>query len=178
LPFLQERFSTYEAYGQASLEEIYGEKLKQMSVVEANTLQSMLFLNRGDHFEARPLPVEAQLAPAFAVCVGDFDGDGDEDVSLSQNCFPMTSETPRNDAGRGLWLQGDGNGNFRSVPGQESGIKVYGDQRGAALCDYDKDGRVDLVVTQNGAETKLFHNVRAKPGLRVKLRGPPGNLNG
>jgi hypothetical protein len=178
LPFLQERFSTHEAYGKASLEEIYGDKLKQMRVVEANTLQSMLFLNRGDHFEARPLPAEAQLSTAFAVCAGDFDGDGNEDVFLSQNFFPINSETPRNDAGRGLWLKGDGKGNFRAVAGQESGVKVYGEQRGAALCDYDKDGRVDLVVTQNGAQTELFHNLRAKPGLRVKLQGPPGNANG
>jgi len=31
------------------------------------------------------------------------------------------------------------------------------------------------VVSQNGAQTKLFHNVGAAPGLRVKLQGPPGN---
>src|SRR5438045_4216987 len=90
----------------------------------------------------------------------------------------MNPETGRNDAGRGLWLKGDGKGNFRAVPGQESGVKVYGEQRGAALCDYDGDGRVDLVVSQNGAETKLFHNVGAGPGLRVKLKGPPGNPQG
>jgi hypothetical protein len=178
MPFLQEKFSTHEAYAKASIEEIYADNLKQMSVVEANTLQTMLFLNRGDHFEARPLPAEAQLSPAFAVCVGDFDGDGNEDVFLSQNFFPMNSETPRNDSGRGLWLRGDGNGNLSQVAGQESGVKVYGEQRGAALCDYDKDGRVDLVVTQNGAETRLFHNLRAKPGLRVKLHGTPGNPDG
>jgi len=34
---------------------------------------------------------------------------------------------------------------------------------------------VDLVVTQNAAETRLFRNARAKPGLRVRLKGPPGN---
>jgi len=34
---------------------------------------------------------------------------------------------------------------------------------------------VDLVVTQNGAETKLYRNQRAQPGLRVRLKGPPGN---
>src|SRR4030095_162309 len=62
--------------------------------------------------------------------------------------------------------------------GQESGIKVYGEQRGAALCDYDADGRVDMVVTQSGAETKLYHNVGARPGLRIRLKGPPGNPNG
>ncbi|PYJ92808.1 MAG: hypothetical protein DME23_26930 [Verrucomicrobia bacterium] len=164
LPFLREKFSTYEAYGKASLKEIYGDKLKQMKVVEANTLESMAFLNRGDHFEARALPLEAQLAPAFAVCVGDYDGDGKEDLFLSQNFFPMNPETSRCDAGRGLWLKGDGKGNLAAVAGQESGVMVYGEQRGAALCDYDGDGRIDLVVTQNGAETKLYHNVGAQPG--------------
>src|SRR5437016_1282676 len=138
----------------------------------------MMFLNRGDHFEARALPAEAQLAPAFAVCVGDFDGDGNEDVFLSQNFFAVNPDSPRCDAGRGLWLRGDGTGKLTAVSGQESGIKVYGEQRGAAVCDYDGDGRVDLVVTQNGAETKLYHNVVARPGLRVRLKGPPGNPQG
>jgi hypothetical protein len=32
-----------------------------------------------------------------------------------------------------------------------------------------------LVVTQNGNQTRLFHNVGAKPGLRVRLLGPAGN---
>ena len=44
--------------------------------------------------------------------------------------------------------------------------------------DFDGDGRVDLAVTQNGAETKLYQNVGAKPGLRVRLAGPPGNPDG
>jgi hypothetical protein len=67
---------------------------------------------------------------------------------------------------------------LKAVPGQESGVAVYGEQRGCALADYDGDGRVDLVVTQNGNATKLFHNVRAKPGLRVRLKGDPGNPTG
>src|SRR5947209_12712942 len=90
----------------------------------------------------------------------------------------MSAEDSRCDAGRGLWLKGDGKGNLRAVAGQDSGVKVYGEQRGAALCDYDGDGRIDLVVTQNGNETKLFHNEQAKPGLRVRLKGRPGNPNG
>ena len=39
-------------------------------------------------------------------------------------------------------------------------------------------GRIDLVVTQNGAETKLYRNARGRPGLRVRLNGPPGNPRG
>ena len=132
----------------------------------------MIFLNRGDHFEAAALPREAQFAPVFAVCVADLDGDGHEDIFLSQNFFATQPETPRLDGGRGLWLRGDGTGKLMPVPGQESGVKIYGEQRGAALCDYDGDGRVDLVVTQNGAETKLYHNARARPGLRVPAPDP------
>jgi enediyne biosynthesis protein E4 len=178
LPFVKEKYGTYEGYGKGSLKEIYGEKLKRLAVVEVNTLESMVFMNRGDHFEARALPVEAQLAPGYGVCVGDYDGDGKEDVFMSQNFFGMNAESSRCDGGRGLWMRGDGKGNLEAVSGQQSGVKVYGEQRGAALCDYDGDGRVDLVVTQNGAETKLYHNVGGKVGLRVRLKGSEGNAHG
>jgi hypothetical protein len=122
--------------------------------------------------------LEAQVAPVFAISVADMDGDGHEDVFLSQNFFATRPEVPRLDAGRGLWLRGDGTGKLQAVPGQESGVKVYGEQRGAAVADFNEDGRIDLVVTQNGAPTRLFQNVTAKPGLRVRLSGPPGNPSG
>jgi len=178
LSFLHGRFATHQAYGEASLEAILGEHLKAAKHWEANWLESTVFLNRGSFFEARALPVEAQMAPAFGICVGDFDGDGNEDIFLSQNFFATHPETPRYDAGRGLCLRGDGRGGFTAVKGQESGVKVYGEQRGAAVADFDGDGRMDLAVTQNGAETKLYRNVGARPGLRVRLRGPPGNPQG
>ena len=34
------------------------------------------------------------------------------------------------------------------------------------------------MVTQNGAPTRLYHNIGALPGLRVRLKGSPGNLSG
>src|SRR6185436_14642405 len=126
--------------------------------LEITTLASMIFLNRGERFEARLLPREAQIAPAFGVNIADFDGDGAEDIFLSQNFFAMRLEDFRLDAGRGLWLRGDGAGHFRAVPGEESGVKIYGEQRGSAIGDFDEDGRIDLVVGQNGGPTRLYHN--------------------
>ena len=82
--------------------------------------------------------------------------------------FAYQIETSRSDAGRGLWLKGDGTGVLKAVPGHESGVEVYGEQRGVAAADFDSDGRMDLVVSQNGAPTKLYRNVGGKPGLSLK----------
>ena len=178
MPLIRMRIPSHQKYSRSSVQEISGPKLKQGRNLKANTLAHMVFLNRGDRFEAVTLPAEAQFSPAFYVGVADFDGDGHEDIFLSQNFFASHVLTPRSDAGRGLWLRGDGTGRLEPVPGQESGIKIYGEQRGAALGDYNRDGRIDLVVSQNGAETKLYRNQSGKPGLRVKLLGPSDNVLG
>jgi hypothetical protein len=175
LPMLPERFTTHKAFSEATLAGVLGPLQSRARKAEVVTLASMVFLNRGDRFDAEPLPSEAQWAPAFGVCVADFDGDGFEDVFLAQNFFAGRPEVPRMDAGRGLLLRGTGQGKFASLPGQQSGIDVNGEQRGAAVADFDADGRADLVVAQNGAATRLFHNTTARAGLRVRLAGPPGN---
>jgi len=178
LPDLPARFPTHKAFSEASVTQVLGNLPSPANQLYATTLATTVFLNRSNRFVAQPLPLEAQLSPAFSVNVADFDGDGYEDVFLSQNFFANQPEIPRYDAGRGLLLRGDGTGKFEPIPGQTSGIKVYGEQRGAAVADFDHDGRVDLVVSQNGAETKLFRNLLGKPGLRVRLLGPLGNPEG
>src|SRR5262249_13328583 len=142
---------------------------------QVNYLASAVFLNRGDHFEPVPLPDHAQFSTAFGINVADFDGDGREDLFLSQNFFDVRGEEFRQDAGRRLLLRGRGDGTFIAIPGQFSGIKIYGEQRGSAVCDYDNDGRPDLAVGENSGQTKLLRNVTAKPGLRIQLAGPPDN---
>lgn len=178
LPDVLAKFPTQRSFSEATIDQVLGEHKNVARKLEAGFLESALFLNRGDKFELEPLPMEAQFAPVFSVSVADFDGDGFEDLFLSQNFFATQPEVPRYDAGRGLLLKGLGNGQFAAVPGQESGILVYGEQRGAAVADYDHDGRVDLAVTQNAGPTMLFHNKKAKPGLRVRLLGPKGNPAG
>ena len=178
IPSLMARFESYASYAAAAVSDVLGPAFSSTRKAEVNELASMTFLNRGDHFDAMPLPIEAQFSPAFAVVASDFDGDGHSDVFLSQNFFAVQPTTSRNDAGRGLLLKGDGHGGLRPVSGTDSGLRIYGEQRGAASADFDHDGRMDLVVGQNGGGTKLYRNVAGTRGLRVRLKGPPGNPYG
>jgi hypothetical protein len=178
IPWLVDRFPTHATWSRATVTDVIASHREKMRELTSSTLATTVFLNRHGRFEARPLPHEAQFSPTFGVCVSDFDGDGSEDIFLAQNFFAFRVEDSRLDSSRGLLLRGNGKGEFESMPGQASGIKAYGEQRGAAVADFDHDGRVDLVVAQNGSMTKLFRNTSAHPGLRVRLAGPPTNLDG
>ena len=175
IPVVTQRFATHAAFAKADIDGLLGPLAARAVRVGATTFEHTLFLNRAGRFSALPLPTAAQLAPAFGAVVADFDGDGREDLFLAQNFFPTEINTMRFDAGAGLLLLGDGAGGFVPLGVGQSGIRVLGDQRGAAAADYDADGRPDLAVSQNGAAMTLWHNRTARPGLRVRLKGGPGN---
>jgi hypothetical protein len=175
LPLIRQRVRTFSQFATATIDQLLGGETKESRRLMMNTVDHMVFINRGDRFVATPLPFTAQLAPAFYAGIADFDGDGKEDIFLSQNFFPTDIETARYDAGLGLLLRGNGTGGFTPLSARDAGIAVYGDQRGAAFADFNGDGRLDIAVSQNGADTKLFQNAGAKPGLTVRLAGPTTN---
>lgn len=177
LPRLETLFPTHRDFSTATVPQMFQRLQVDPKDVQAATLASMVFFNRGDHLDAVPLPTEAQWAPVFGLALSDFDGDGKEDVFLAQNFFALRPELPRLDAGRGLLLRGAGGGLVPSS-GAASGVKVYGEQRGCAAADFNEDGRVDLVIAQNGAATRLFKNANGVPGVRLHLLGPAGNPAG
>ena len=178
MPFIHEKYQSFTQFSTASVSEILGPNASRMKSWSANTLDSLVFLNRGDHFKPHSLPLEAQIAPVFGLAIADFNGDGNEDAFLTQNFFAVPAVLSRYDAGRGVLLAGNGQGGFDLISSSESGIAVYGEGRGAAVCDYDADGRPDLAVGQNASETKLYRNITGRPGLRVRLKGPVGNETG
>ena len=175
MPDLRARIGSYREFSTSDAAKVLGPLAASAVRVGATTWDHTLFLNRGDRFEARPLPAAAQRAPATGVVVADFDGDGHEDLYLSQNFYPTEIGAMRQDAGAGLVLLGDGTGGFAPLGVRAAGVEVLGDGRGAATADYDGDGRPDLAVAQNGWRTRLFHNRGGRPGITVRLQGGPAN---
>ncbi|MFM8603531.1 MAG: FG-GAP repeat domain-containing protein, partial [Gemmatimonadota bacterium] len=171
IPAIRRRFATHAEFAEASAMQLLGPDSMRVARIGATTYEHLLLMNRGARFEARPLPAMAQWAPSHGVAVADVDGDGREDLFLAQNLFPTEIGTPRLEAGVGLVLLGDGRGDFRAIRLSESGIVIRGDQRGAAVADFDADGRPDLAVAQNAGPTTLWKNVTGRPGLRVRLDG-------
>jgi hypothetical protein len=178
IPALTERAHSHREFAVLSVDSLLGPLANRGRTLNAETFDSMVFLNRGGRFEGVPLAVEAQFSPSFGISIADFDGDGCEDLFLAQNFFGMDVETSRQDAGAGLVLLGDGRGHFRSLGPREAGFSLPGEQRGSAVADVDADGRPDLAVGQQSGKTRILRNRAGKPGVRVALEGPAGNPDG
>ena len=178
LPGIAQRYPTFTSFAKASVHDILGEQFKSMKVLRINTTESMIFLNQAAGFRAQPLPLQAQVSPGFGLSVGDVDADGHQDLFLNQNLFSVGKNTSRYDAGEGVLMLGDGAGNLTPIPSPRSGIKLEGEGRGTAFCDFDHDGRLDLVSAQNSGPSMLFRNTNPRSGIRVSVNGGPANPNG
>jgi enediyne biosynthesis protein E4 len=174
-PQIRLRFRTFEAFAGADVPAITRRDPATLETVPMTTVDHTLFLNREGSFQAIALPQISQRSPAFHAGISDLNGDGKEDLLLTQNFFATPTPRARFDGGRGLVLLGDGSGGLIPQSGDSSGIIVYGEQRGAAFVDYDADGRIDVAIAQNASQTKLFHNRSARVGLRVRLNAGPDN---
>jgi enediyne biosynthesis protein E4 len=121
---LSMRFPTYGSFSKASLRELFNSGQLQRAVhYEADTFASMYLHNDGGgKFSSSALPNLAQIAPFRGIVVDDVDGDGYLDVVVAGNLYDVEPNTPRADAGNGLWLRGDGKGHFTPVPAAESGF--------------------------------------------------------
>ena len=127
MPFIKEKFPTYDSFGKAAIEDIFdSEQLKKSLHLKALNFASSYLENKGGEFEVRNLPTEAQLSSINEIVIDDFDNDGVNDVLLAGNLYSSEVETPRNDALHSLYLRGDGQGSFNPQSAGKSGLFTKG----------------------------------------------------
>jgi hypothetical protein len=175
MPFVADKFTTFEAFARANLQEIYGDRgLQQADRLEARTLGHAWFKNDGGRFTRVDLPREAQIAPAFGVAVVDIEGDGDQDVLLAHNFFSPEPETGRMAGGLGLWLRNRGDGTLEAVEPKDSGIVIPDDAKGLACADVTGDGAPDLLVACNDGSLHVLRNTAAQVARLRLVSGKAG----
>ena len=154
---VRRQFPTYEKYGLATIHTIFDDsELSNATVLEATTMASSYLENvGGGKLKIRALPTKAQFAPVYGMLTGDYNQDGHLDALLVGNEYGMEVFAGRHDASTGVYLTGDGSGNFRTVSNAESGFFVDGDAKAMAEIR-GADGTPLIAVTQNQDSLRLF----------------------
>jgi hypothetical protein len=121
---LATQFPTYGSFADAPVPRLFSPgQLKQAVHYQTDTFASVFLHNDGGgRFSASALPNLAQISPIKGIIAHDVDGDGNLDLIIAGNLYDAEPNTPRADAGNGLWLRGDGHGHFTRVPPGKSGF--------------------------------------------------------
>ncbi len=158
LPFIKQKFPTYNSFGEATLADVYGiESLETALNYRATNFASCYVENLGNgRFQLRPLANQAQISSVNSIITADIDHDGRLDLILGGNLYGSEAETPRNDASIGLFMKGDGNGGFKPVPAIESGLYMEGDVKGTSLIQLGKQGERAIVAAKNSDRLQII----------------------
>jgi enediyne biosynthesis protein E4 len=164
------RYPTYAAFSTATMDQLFGQPLLGRALhYQVDGFASLMLHNDGGGaFSATPLPTAAQIAPIKSIVVHDVDGDGNLDLLIAGNLYDTEPNTPRADAGNGLWLRGDGHGHFTPVSPRESGFLAP--RNVAALALLGTPTGSALLVANTGDSLQAFTiRSRVRPATPVAV---------
>lgn len=156
IPNLKKDIKKYDIFASLEIEEIYGEQnLSNALHYEIDTFASTYIENLGNgKFKLSELPIESQFSSINDMIVRDFNSDGNLDIMMIGNLYVSEIETPRNDAGTGVVLLGNGENNFLTIHHSESGFFARGDAKKIKMLKSKKDELV--LVANNNDSLQIF----------------------
>ncbi|MEP2936734.1 MAG: VCBS repeat-containing protein [Gilvibacter sp.] len=155
MPFIVDKFETYNAYANASLYDIYGEKLNTAYQKQVTEYAHMVLLSDGKGgYTTQLLPPLAQRAPItdFQVVTNP---SGQDVVLAIGNIYNTEVETPRMDMGSGTALRFV-NGKFVYTDVDKSGFFVNADAKSLVVLDHKGLGEKVCVVGINNGPVKVL----------------------
>lgn len=162
---LRSKYTSYESYADATLEDILTEeKLNDANRLYANRMETTLFLSTDkSNYKIGVLPIQAQYSPIYNVVVSDLNDDGNTDMILFGNNHHFKLRLGRFDANYGTLLLGNGQGAFEYVDQTRSGLNVRGEIRSSIFID-------DLLILGRvGEPVKAYKTI--KSNIAKKLQG-------
>jgi len=151
------RFKHYKEYSEATFDESFLKSELQSAYVVCSEMFNTSYIENKGHgnFSIKHLTLEAQFSPIYGMVVEDFNKDGNLDVLMAGNLYSAEVNTGHYDASLGLFLQGDGSGNFFPVKTKDSGFIADCDAKGMAKL-VTADGKSILLVGNNSDPLKAY----------------------
>lgn len=151
------KFTDYRSYATATFGQMMTkEEMEGVLKLEANEFRHGLFKNQGDgKFEMIPLPSAAQYSCINGMLTDDFDADGQLDILLTGNDYGTETSIGRYDACNGLFLKGNGAGDFKPIPILQTGWFVPGNAK-ALVKLKGPSGEMLIAASQNRGPMKIF----------------------
>lgn len=155
MPVLQKKFGRYKDYADAQITDMFTpEQLSKAGTATIATLSSVYISNDGNKkLTIKPLPSYAQLSMANGLVAKDVDGDGNLDLILAGNFYPMRVQLGPMDASMGLVLKGDGKGNFAPMPYAQTGLCIPGDVR--CMIEINAGKKSFLIAAKNNGAVQV-----------------------
>ncbi len=166
---MRKRYPTYKSFGAATMDDLWNKNDRENAIImRANDMSSCYIENKGNgQFAIKPLPLQAQVAPVYGMISEDADGDGNLDLLMVGNDYGMEPYSGRHDAFMGLYMKGDGKGNFDPTTIAQSGFFVNGDGKGLATIHTAKNEDI-IVATQNQDSVLVFS--KKNPGASANYK--------
>ncbi len=144
MPHIAQKVTTFEEFANLGVDGILGKDIDSALHYEVNEFRSGIFYNNNGDFDFVPFANEVQLSMVNSILFEDFDHDGLKDLLLAGNNYQFEVETTRSDAGIGVFLKGNGKGDFNYVPNTQTGFYTEGDVRN--LIHLPKQKKVIIAV--------------------------------
>ncbi|QJW91648.1 VCBS repeat-containing protein [Spirosoma taeanense] len=152
---INKRFTDYTSFAGKPLDEILKtDELENSEEFTVNQFASIYLENQGGKFVVKELPMLAQVSKLFALYPMDIDHDGDLDVLGGGNFYGANTYQGRYDAGYGLVLRNDGNGQFTALSPVTTGFLLNGEVRD--ICPVRTARGLLIAVARNGEAVQLL----------------------
>jgi len=143
LPDVEQKFETYHAFANASIDQVIGSPIKNGLNTEVTEFHSGIIMSGKLGHTFIPFDNLAQISPIMSSLIKDFNGDGTLDILIAGNLFDTEVETVRHDGSNGLFLKGTTEG-FVPLRVLESGF--YAPLNVKSIIDVELNNQMHTVL--------------------------------
>jgi enediyne biosynthesis protein E4 len=155
MPELKKKYPDYRGYAKATLGELLSaDRLGAMKKKEIKEYRSGVLENDKGTLRFRPLPVQAQFAPVYAIALVDVNSDGKLDIVMGGNQDKARVRIGKNDANLLQVYLNQGAAGFAYMPQAISGLFIMGDVR--SLSVLNKDRELEILIGRVGMPLKTL----------------------